>query len=180
MPVASAIAGKSEAAAPMQQRSEPQQDDELEHRRSPGARQLVEERIVELAPVQGHEARDELLLEPDEARQIRVRDQVAAVVVIAGMRDVEPDFVQPRGPDQQLPKRSVRELPSSRGLLEQRRRRRLDARGLLQVDVIAPLHRADRTLARVLVVEPAEHVVQQTLAECAAADVERTRSPASS
>ena len=157
----------------MQQRREPQQDDELEHRRSPGARQLVEERIVELAPVQRHEARNELLLEPDEARQVRVRDQVAAVVVIARVRDIEPDFVQPRGPHEQRPQAPIGQLPAASDLLEQRRGRRFDARRLLQVDVVPPLHRSNRALARVLVVQAAEHVVQQTLAERAAADVER-------
>src|SRR5262245_54074176 len=120
----------------MQQRREPQQYDELEHRRSPGTWQLVEKRIVELAAVQGHEARDELLLEPDEARQVRVRDQVTAVVVIAGMRDVEPDLVQARRPHEHLLEALIVELPPTSDLLEQRYGRALDSRSLLEIDVI--------------------------------------------
>ena len=74
-------------AAAIQQHREPQQHDKLEHRLTPRTRQLVEERIVELASVQGNEACEQLLLEPDEARQVGVRDEVAAVMVITGVRD---------------------------------------------------------------------------------------------
>ena len=97
------------------------------------------------------------------------------MVVITRVRDVEPDLVQPRRPHEQLPIALVRELPAASDLLEQRRGRGFDARRLLQVDVVAPLHRANRALARVLVVQAAEHVVQQTLAQRAAADVQPRR-----
>ena len=93
-------------------------------------------------------------------------------MVITGVRNVEPDLVQPRRPHEQLTIALVRELPAASDLLEQRGGRRFDARRLLQIDVVTPLHRADRALARVLVVQPAEHVVQQALAQRAAADVQ--------
>ena len=93
-------------------------------------------------------------------------------MVITGVRNVEPDLVQPRRPHQQLTIALIRELPAASDLLEQRGGRGFDARCLLQIDVVMPLHGANRALARVLVLQPAQHVVQQTLAQRAAADVQ--------
>src|SRR6185503_4583539 len=88
------------------------------------------------------------------------------------VRNVETDLVQTRGPDQQLAITRLRELPCARDLLEQGSGRCLDAHGLLHVHVVAPLHRPNRPLARVLVMEAPEHVVEQPLAQSTVADVE--------
>ena len=43
---------------------------------------------------------------------------------------------------------------------------------LLDIDVVALLHRADRALARILVMQSTQHVVQQALAQGAAANLD--------
>ena len=108
----------------------------------------------ELAPVRADQPRQQLLLVAREARHVGVLEQVAAVVVIAAVRDVEPDLVQARGPHQRkLAERIVAAASSRCTCASNCSAVCLDARGLLQVDVVAPLHRADRALARVLVVK---------------------------
>jgi hypothetical protein len=56
--------------------------------------------IVEPAPMKADERREQLLLETYEARQIRVGEQISAMVMVFGMGDVEPHLMQPSGPDQ--------------------------------------------------------------------------------
>ena len=101
------------AARPVQQHREPQQHDQLEQRRAPRVRHAFEERVVELAAVECHERRQERLLEAHEPRHVRVGEQIAAVVVIARVRDVEPDLMQARSPNEQAAGSARRRASSS-------------------------------------------------------------------
>src|SRR5690606_38210635 len=128
--------------------------------------------LVQLAPMGRDQRGQELLLDPAESRQVRVREQIAAVLVILRVRDVETDLVQARRPPEELAAARLAERPRRLDMIEQHADRPFDPLPLLLVDVIAALHAPNRSLARVLVAEAAEHVVEQTLAQRAVARIE--------
>src|SRR5690606_31295922 len=138
----------------------------------PRARQPLDDGLVELAPMTRDQRGQKLLLDPPEARQFRVREQITAVLMVFRMRDVEADLVQARGPLEQLTAARIVEPPSRLDLIEQRLDGSLDPGPLLLVDVVAMLHAAHRPLARVLVAEATQHVVEQPLAKRAFARIE--------
>ena len=93
------------------------------------------------------------------------------MLVVPGVRDVEPDLVQARAPLEQLRRQRILELPGGGDLLQEATHGRLDPPGLRDVDVVARLHRGDRALARILVRQPADHVPQDAVAHRALGDV---------
>ena len=118
-----------------------------------------------------HQARQQALLLAREAGHIRVFEQIRTVCVVAGVRDIEANFVQPGSPFQgQLGKRLV-ELPSVAHFSQKVQHGLLDALSLRQIDVIARLHGAHAALACVFVGETPDHVVQQPVAHCAVSNL---------
>ncbi len=104
------------------------------------------------------------LLAPRESRHIRVFQQIGAVPVIAAVGDVESDLVQPCGPSEPLIRKRIGKAPGLTGLLQKIQHRGFDSLRLSHVDVIAPLHRAHRAVACILIGEAPEHVVEQPFA----------------
>src|SRR5437764_8370193 len=158
------------AAAAMQQHREAQQHDRVERVALPGRHELLHPLEAELAPMRSHEARQQPLLLAREARHVAVLEEVRAVAVVAAVGDVEPDLVQSRGPLERQVRQRLIESPRLARLLEEVAHGRFDALGLLEVDVIALLHRAYRELARIFALVAAEHVVQQAFAHRAFGD----------
>ncbi len=100
-----------------------------------------------------------------EAGHVAVQDEIGAVFVVARPTDRQPDLVQARCPAQQPSRLARFQTPVHRGAIEQDQRGSFHATGLLHVDCIA-LHRApDRFVAHVGVVDAAEQVEQEPLAQ---------------
>ena len=87
------------------------------------------------------------------------------MTVIAAVRHIEPDLVQPRRPLKHQLGVFLLEVPALGHLPEKCQCRGLDALGLRNIDVIAPLHRTHGALARVLIGQSADHVIQNTVAQ---------------
>ncbi len=96
--------------------------------------QLVERLVPELAAMTEHERRQHLLLVAREPRQIRVLQDVRAVLVVARIANREPHLVQARGGAEEL-LRLGRELPLRR-LLEQLQRGRAHSLAVLVVEAV--------------------------------------------
>jgi hypothetical protein len=88
-----------------------------------------------------------------------VFEQIGAVTVIAGMRNVQACLVQPRGPAQHGFRQGVFQSPGVFDLLQQRHRGRFDAVSLHFVDVVALLHGAHAAHARIFIGESSHEIV---------------------
>ena len=71
--------------------------------------------------MQRDESCEQALLETNETRQIGVRKQVTAVMVVAGMSNIEAYLVQPRRPGEKLTIAVIGELPALRDLIDEGR-----------------------------------------------------------
>ena len=99
----------------MQQHRQPQQHDQIDRQPVPRRNQVLEPLEHELAPMRADQAREQPLLLAREARHVGVLEQVGAVAVVAVVRDVEPDLVQPRRPVQRQLGERILEPPRARG-----------------------------------------------------------------
>ncbi len=79
----------------------------------------------------------QLLLQAREPGQIRIGQQIRAMLMMPGMCDIETDLVQARRPLQQLRVLRIRQTPAIGNSFEQCPRRLLDALGLLDIDMKA-------------------------------------------
>ena len=131
--------------------------------------QCFERRLRDPAAMCTHQRREEPLLVLREAGDVRVREHVGAMHLVLAVRDGQAELVQPGSPAQH--RAVVRaELPGAGDLVEQAQRRRLHARGLRGVDAVADHQRIHRCIARIVVADAADQVVQHALAQRRAAD----------
>ena len=117
-----------------------------------------------------HQRRESQVLLEREPVHLRVLDDVGAVLVEAGVVDVEADLVQLRPPGEHEPGEFSGEVPRLRALFEKLKRSLPDPLGLVRLHVVAAGHRLDGRVPRVLVVQPTQQVVQSAFAQRAARD----------
>ena len=112
-----------------------------------------------------HDARQPLLLHAREAGHVGVLDDVRAVFVIAGVRDLEPDLVQPRRPRENVARFFGIERPRFRNLVEDPPGGAFDARRLLVVYAVVIAQPTDRPIADVFMADAAEQIVEQAFTQ---------------
>ena len=152
------------AAAAVQQHREAQQHDQKLRQPIPRRQQILERFERQLAAVTADQRRQQQLLLAREARHVGILEQVGAVAVVFGVRDIEAGFVQTRRPAQHRLRQRIFQSPLGFNLFEQGDRGHLDAFCLGDVDVIAFLHGAHAAHARILVGEPPHEIVEQSFA----------------
>ena len=91
--------------------------------------------------------------------------QVFAVLVIAGVRDRQAAFVQPRGPSQQLTAGFLVQFPLGQNLLQQAQRGCLDIGSMAVVHAVTLSQRRDRDATDIAVAEPADQIVQHAFTQ---------------
>ena len=91
----------------------------------------------DIAPVAAHQQREHLLVLAREAGQVRVFDQVGAVLVILVVGDVQAHFVHLGAPAQQFSVPVVVKAPVGCDLVQRRQRLGLHPCRLVGIDVIA-------------------------------------------
>jgi len=85
-------------AAALQQHRQAQQGRHARRGPTQAFGQAAQEHFIGFAPVAAQDRGKHLLLEPAEAREIRVLDDIGAVQMVLAMRDSQPDFVDSRSP----------------------------------------------------------------------------------
>jgi hypothetical protein len=120
--------------------------------------------------VAADQTRKQTLLLARKTRHVGVLKQIGAVAMVAAVRHIKARLMQARGPLQRKIRQRILEPPRMAHLREELKRGRLHALRLRKIHVIALLHRVHRALARILIREAAEHVVEQPLAHGALGD----------
>ena len=125
-----------------------------------------------------HDDGQQVLIETIESGQIGVGDQVGGMAMMLGVGDVQTHFVKARRPDHDPPVELVRQPPVVSHLLQKPERRRFDPPRLRSVHVETQLQPVDGLVPGIVAPDSSEHVVQETLAQRAVADLQLVDSQA--
>ncbi|MNV72185.1 hypothetical protein D3C71_1652530 [compost metagenome] len=116
-----------------------------------------------------HQRGQQLLFLPRETGDVRVLQHVAAMHVVAAVRDHQAELVQPRGPAEHAGIVRI-QLPAFFDLGEQVHRRAFHAISLDGVDAVTLGQCRDRFVAQVVLAGTAEDVVENAFAHRRLAD----------
>jgi hypothetical protein len=100
------------AAIAVQQHRDAQDQRQVGGARIPGGLQVRHCRRREPAPMRANQACQQQLFLAREPRHVRVFQQVGAMAVIAAVRDIQADLVQPAGPGQCQLRQGIVQLPA--------------------------------------------------------------------
>ncbi len=105
------------------------------------------------------------LIATREARQLGIGDDIGAVTVVTAVGNGDTDLVESSRPDEDLTVFEILERPSLLELFESREGGALDAIGLGNVDPILLFEPLDRLLARILVSDAPNEVIEDSLSQ---------------
>jgi hypothetical protein len=118
-----------------------------------------------VAAVAAHQQREHLLVFAGEAGQVRVLDQVGAMLVVVVVGDVQAHFMHLGGPAEQFAPDTVFQIPILGHLIERMQGLALDPHRLFQIDVVALHQRGQGALAHVFVVMATQQVVEHAFTQ---------------
>jgi len=111
--------GRVSGTAAVEKHRQPQDQAEAQGALVSIAGKLLEDLEAQLAAMTADDGRQKLLIVEAEAGHVRDRNEVCPVLVISGVGDRQADFVELRGPTEQLLVIGVVELPDVPNLLEE-------------------------------------------------------------
>jgi hypothetical protein len=120
---------------------------------------------VQLAPLQAHQGRKGCLIPARKSRQVRIRKDVGAVLVLTTEGDGEAYLVQARCPDQKSSSFDGGQPPGVQAGVHQYQGRTLDAIGLICIHLITFRESADRAIPYIFVAYTAYQVIEQAFAK---------------